>query len=99
MSEWQDISTAPKDGTWFWGLVDHADAIHMVWHPAFDEFVSSWRRMQMAAGWSIDGQSTKDHSPDVQRPTHWMMPTLPKPVRGPMPHLPAALHRPTDEDT
>jgi hypothetical protein len=68
---WKDIATAPRDETRFWGRVGE-DAIAMVWHPGFAAFVSSWRRMDMAAGYTIDGQRYKDHSPVVHRPTHWM---------------------------
>ena len=68
---WQSIETAPKDGTRFWGNVDD-DAIAMLWHDGFGEFVSSWRRMEMAAGYTIDGAAYKDHSPVIHKPSHWM---------------------------
>lgn len=76
MSEWQSIETAPKDGTRFWGKVDD-DAIAMLWHPAFDAFVSSWHRMTMAPGYTINGKRFEDHSPTKHDPTHWM--PLPEP--------------------
>lgn len=68
---WRPIESAPKDGTRFWGKVD-GDAIAMLWHPTFNAFVSSWRRMEMAAGYTVDGASFKDHSPTIQRPEAWM---------------------------
>lgn len=68
--EWLDISTAPRDGTRFWGNVGD-DAIAMFWHPEFEAFVSYFRRMTMAPGYMIDGKSTKDHSPVIHHPTHW----------------------------
>lgn len=74
---WRPIETAPKDGTRFWGRVGE-DALSMLWHEGFGEFVTCWRRMEMAAGYLIDGQPYKDHSPDVQKPTHWRpLPTPP----------------------
>jgi hypothetical protein len=76
--EWQPIETAPKDGTQFWGRVGD-DAIAMTWHKSFDAFVSSWRRMTMAPGYTIDGLAYKDHSPRTHTPTAWMpLPPPPK---------------------
>jgi hypothetical protein len=71
MSAWQPIETAPKDGTRFWGKVGD-DAIAMLWHPAFEAFVSSWRVMTMHNGWTIDGKTSQEHSPVKHQPTHWM---------------------------
>ena len=76
MSEWQPISTAPKDGSWFWGYID-GDALRMRWHQRFQAFVSSWRQMTMAPGYKIrddDGEmvSELDHSPTVEHPEYWM---------------------------
>lgn len=71
MTTWQDIGTAPRDGSRFWGKVGD-DAIAMLWHEGFGEFVSSWRRMEMAPGYTIDDQPYKDHSPVVHHPEAWM---------------------------
>lgn len=68
---WLDIKDAPRDGKWFWGKIGE-DAIAMRWHDGFGEFVSSWRQMTMAPGYLIDGQSGKDHSPVVHKPSLWM---------------------------
>lgn len=68
---WQPISTAPKDGTVFWGLID-GDGVTMFWHPGFAAFVSSFRQMTMAPGYTIDGAKFKDHSPDIHEPKYWM---------------------------
>lgn len=68
---WRPIETAPKDGSKFWGNVDE-DAIAMFWHEGFGEFVSSFRRLTMAEGYTIDGASCQDHSPEIHKPTHWM---------------------------
>ena len=76
MTTWQDIGTCPRDGSRFWGKVDD-DAIAMLWHEGFGEFVSSWRRMEMAPGYLIDDQPYKDHSPVVHHPVAWM--PLPSP--------------------
>lgn len=67
---WMPIETAPKDGSRFWGD-DGDDAIAMFWHEGFGEFISSYRRMTMAPGYTIDGESFKDHSPVVHSPTRW----------------------------
>lgn len=71
MSEWQPIETAPKDGSRFWGKVGD-DAIAMLWHEGFGEFVSSWRVMTMAPGYTIDGKASKEHSPEIHKPEAWM---------------------------
>lgn len=80
MSEWQPISSAPKDGTRFWGD-DGDDAIAMFWHPKFEAFVSSFRRMTLAKGMTFDdGMATSDHSPVIHHPTHWQpLPPSPAP--------------------
>lgn len=69
--EWQPIEMAPKDGTRFWGKVGD-DAIAMLWHEGFNAFVSRWNRMTMADGYTIDGKSFSDHSPEVHHPKVWM---------------------------
>jgi len=74
---WRDISTAPKDGTWFWGATEH-DAIHMCWREGFDAFVSTWREMTFAKNY---GGGTTEHSPTIQYPTHWM-PAITPPVQS-----------------
>lgn len=71
MSDWQSMEIAPKDGTKFWGDVN-GDAIAMFWHPKFEAFVSSFRRMTMATGYTIDGEQYRDHSPTVHHPKRWM---------------------------
>jgi len=68
---WQDMDTAPKDGTRFWGKVGD-NAVAMFWHPKFGAFVSSFRRMTMAPGYTIDGEGFSDHSPTIEEPAGWM---------------------------
>ena len=75
-NKWQPIETALKDGTPFWGKVGD-DAIRMFWHPKFNAFVRSFRRMMMAPGYTFNGEAVHDHSPDVYEPTHWQ--PLPEP--------------------
>lgn len=75
---WRPISEAPKDGTPFWMLVGD-DAIRVLWHKEFGEFVSSWRRMTMALGYTINGKHHEDHSPVIHRGLWWMpMPEMPE---------------------
>src|SRR3546814_7353876 len=70
------MASAPRDGTKFWGLVGD-DAITMFWHPGFGEFVSAFRRMELAAGLTFDdGETFRDHSPVIHKPHGW----LPKPA-------------------
>ena len=71
MTDLQPIETAPKDGTKFWGIIDD-DAIAMFWHEGFGEFVSSFRRMTMAPGYTINGKTFEDHSPEIHKPKFWM---------------------------
>lgn len=68
---WQSLDTAPRDGEPFWGKVGD-DAIRMLWHEGFDAFVSSWRRMEMAPGYLINGKEYEDHSPVTHQPEAWM---------------------------
>jgi hypothetical protein len=83
-SGWQPISAAPRDGTRFWGNVGD-DAIAMCWHEGFAAFVSSWRRMELAPGYTYadTGLSYRDHSPEKHNPTHWQ--ALPAPAPEPTP--------------
>lgn len=65
------MDTAPKDGTRFLGKVGD-DLIAMFWHDGFGEFVSSFRRMTMAPGYTINGKTYEDHSPEIHQPSAWM---------------------------
>lgn len=67
-SGWQPIETVPRDGSKFWGK-DGDDAIAMLWHKEFGEFVSTWHEMTFAPKY---GGGTRLHSPTVHRPKHWM---------------------------
>ena len=75
---WRPISEAPKNGTPIWGLVGD-NLIRMFWHPEFEAFVSAFRRMTMAPGYTIDGKPYKDHSPTVHEPELWIPFVLPLP--------------------
>jgi hypothetical protein len=68
---WHPMETAPRDGSKFWGLCD-GDAVTMFWHEGLGVFCSSFRRMEMAPGYTVDGQPFKDHSPVEHRPSRWM---------------------------
>lgn len=91
MSAWQEISTAPKDGTTVIGAyfnVRWADShmngriVKVWWQPEFDAFISSCRLMQMAAGYTINGKTEELHSPEIEAVTHWM-PLPPAPEAKP----------------
>ncbi len=71
---WQTIETAPRSGAKFWGKVGD-DAIAMFWHPKFNAFISSYRRMELAKGYQFadTGETYSDHSPVIHKPTHWMI--------------------------
>lgn len=72
MTDWRTIDeNTPRDGTKFWGKVGE-DAIAMFWHPDFGEFISSFRRMTMAPGYTINGKPYEDHSPTIHKPEAWM---------------------------
>jgi hypothetical protein len=70
MADWQPIETAPKDGTRIHGAVND-DAIAVFWHDGFGEFVSSFRRMTMHNGYTINGKDYEDHSPVIHKPKFW----------------------------
>ena len=42
------------------------------WQPEFDAFISSCREMTMAPGYTIDGQSRRLHSPEIEEVTHYI---------------------------
>lgn len=44
----------------------------MFWMEEFDGFVSSYRQMIMAPGYTVDGQPYKNHSPSYHTPSAWM---------------------------
>jgi len=74
---WKPIEAAPRDGTWFWGLVDE-DAISMRFDADFSAFVSSWREMTFSEKY---GGGTRKHSPTIHAPDYWMS-TPPAPEGG-----------------
>lgn len=82
MSDWQDISTAPKDGTPIIGLIWEirlADShrkgeITRCWYqPEFEAFISSCREMSLAQGYTFENGETRHlHSPAIEPISHWM---------------------------
>ena len=87
MSGWQEISSAPKDGTPIIGAIfsigwsdshRRGDIVRCWYQEEFDAFISSARVMVLAEGYSFDdGQTQQIHSPVIEPVTHWM--PLPEP--------------------
>lgn len=83
MSEWQDIQTAPKDGTEIIGCFSNdygyqdKPTQYGPWTIRWDgrEWVSSWDGYRVISSQTDFGESY--HDPDIE-PTHWMpLPTPP----------------------
>lgn len=68
--DFQSMETAPRNGSKFLGRCGE-NAIAMFWHPDLRVFCSSFRRLQMVEGYSINGKPYEDHSPVVHHPTGW----------------------------
>ena len=85
MSEWQPIETAPREGDN--RMIIGADysrdgrghIFRCWWQPEFGAWISGARLMTMASGYTIDGKSSKLHSPEIETPTHWT--PLPEPPK------------------
>jgi hypothetical protein len=88
---WQDITTAPRDGTLILGgffrqpwADSHrqGEIVRCWWQPEFEAFISSAREMTLAPGYTFDnGSARKLHSPVIEAVSHWM----------PLPKAPPAL--------
>ena len=65
----QPMATAPLDRPFLGKVGD--DWLRMFWHPTFEAFVSSWQRMTMAPGYTINGKPYEDHSPVIHEPEAW----------------------------
>lgn len=82
MSEWQDISTAPKDGT-------KVDMWFKWWRADTDVFLGTrvpdchWRFDLPNPGWYCDWGG--NGIPINSRPTHWMARPDDPPIRSTMP--------------
>jgi len=79
---WQDIETAPRDGTTFIGAFfnqpwsdSHLNGqiVRCWFQPEFGAFISSCREMTLAPGFTFnDGSSRELHSPEIEAVSHWM---------------------------
>lgn len=81
MAEWQDIATAPKDGTSIIGASfgRYGDLQRVWWQEEFGAWIKGCNQMSLAPGLTFeDGTSKKLHSPQIQEPTHWL-PLPPEP--------------------
>lgn len=78
---WLNMDSAPRGlDDWFWGLVGR-DAVYMCWHPRFEAFVSSWRVVKLAPGYTFsDGGTEDEHSPIIHHPSMWRPAELPKAI-------------------
>lgn len=82
MSEWQDISTAPRDGTRIIGGFfrqpwadshKQGEIVQCWWQQEFEAFISSCRQMLLHNGYTFgDGSTSQLHSPEVEDVSHWM---------------------------
>lgn len=89
MAEWQDIASAPKDGTPFIGgyfRQPWADShmqgriVQCWWQPEFEAFISGCRRHTLRHGYTFeDGRQSRLHSPELANVSHWLpLPTPPE---------------------
>lgn len=75
--QWEPIEKNAKDGKSFIGLYwgqdeRRGDVCRMWWQPEFEAYISACRQMTMAPGYTIDGKTSKLHSPTIEEPTHFM---------------------------
>jgi len=89
MNEWQDISTAPKDGTWIWAYLPEARKKSNRWKLKPRQVAIHWSTNQKAVSpiaterLAARGGFWSAHSigfrPLRDEPTHWM--SLPEPPK------------------